>query len=105
VLTDQLERCSALLRKAVAYMSVIPGTPQEKLRGMVAKTGFGSLAEYDFPSGTFRDNFHAIAGQMSDDPESQFDSIKAMSDERARRVIDQISKLSDAVSHALGGQQ
>ena len=105
MLTDQLARCSALLRKAVAYMSAIPGTPQEKLRGMVAKTGFGSLSEYEFPSGTLRDNFHAIAGQISDDPESRFDSIKAMSDERARRVIDQISKLSNAVSDALGGQK
>jgi len=42
---DQLERCSEHLRKAVARLSAISGTPQEKLRGMVTKTRFSSIAE------------------------------------------------------------
>jgi len=103
---DQLERCSEHLRKAVAYMSAISGTPQEKLSGMVAKTRFGSIAEDEFPSGPLRDDFRAITGQMRDDTEPQSVArIASMCDERARRVIEQIRELSDDVSRALGGQK
>ena len=86
-------------------MSAISGTSQEKLRGMVAETGFGGMAEYDFPRGPLTDDFQAIADQISKGTESQFDSISTMCDERARRVIEQICELSDAVSYALGGQK
>jgi hypothetical protein len=99
---DQLERCSEHLRKAVAHLSVIPGTPQEKLRGMVSKTRFGSIAEDEFPSGPLRFAFHAIAAQMGEHTETQqFGGIMAMDDERAQKVIKQIGELSDAVADAL----
>jgi len=32
-------------------MAASDGTSQEKLRGMAANTGFGSIAEDDFPRG------------------------------------------------------
>ncbi len=86
-------------------MAVNPGTPQEKLRGMVTTTGYGSIAEGDFPSGPLRYDFEAIAGQMCKYTEPQFDSIAAMCDQRARSVIEQICALSDDVSRALGGQK
>jgi hypothetical protein len=98
---DQLERCSEHLRKAVAYLSGFSGTPQEKLRGMVAKTCFGSVAEDEFPSGPLRYDFAAITGQMGKYSEPQFGKIEAMCDERAQRVIIQISELSEAVADAL----
>ena len=80
-------------------MSAIPGTPQEKLRGMVSKTRFGSIAEDEFPSGPLRLAFHAIAAQIGEHTETQrFDSIMAMADERARKVIKQICELSEAVA-------
>jgi hypothetical protein len=102
---DQLERCSEHLRKAVAHLSVISGTPQEKLRGMVAKTRFGSIAEDEFPSGPLRFAFHAIAAQMGEHTETQqFGGIMSMADERAEKVIKQICELSDAVADALGRQ-
>ena len=104
-MTDKLGRCSEHLRKAVAYMAVSPGTPQEKLRGMVATTGYGSIAEGDFPSGPLRYDFEAIASQMSKFTEPQFDGIAAMCDQRARQVIKQICELSDDVSRALGEQK
>jgi hypothetical protein len=104
-MTDNLGRCSEHLRKAVAYMAVSPGTPQEKLRGMVATTGYVNIAEGDFPSGPLRYDFEAIASHMSKYTEPQFDGIAAMCDERARSVIEQICALSDDVSRALGGQK
>jgi len=105
-MTDKLGYCSEHLCKAVVYMAASRGTSQEKLRGMVAKTGFGSIAEDDFPSGPLRDDFQAITGQMRDDTGSQSVAlIAAMCNERARRVIEQIRELSDDVSRALGGQK
>jgi hypothetical protein len=101
-MADQLKRCSEHLRKAVAHLSGIHGTPQEKLRGMVSKTRFGSIAEDEFPSGPLRLAFHAIAAQMGEHTETKrFDSIMAMADERARKVIKQIFELSEAVAYAL----
>jgi hypothetical protein len=86
--TDHLKRCSEHLRKAVAHLSAISGTPQEKLRGMVSKARFGSITEDEFPSGPLRLAFHAIAAPMGEHTETQrFDSIMAMADERARKVI------------------
>ncbi len=105
-MTDKLGCCSEHLCKAVAYMAASDGTSQEKLRGMVANTGFGSIAEDDFPRGPLRDDFQAITGQMRDDAGPQsVTRIAAMCDERAWSVIRQIGELSDAVSHALGGQK
>ena len=101
-LADQLKRCSEHLREAVAYLSVIPGTPQQRLRRMVSKTSFGSVAEDEFPSGPMRYDFAAITGQMGKYSEPQFGKIEAMCDERAQRVIKQIGELSDAVADALG---
>jgi hypothetical protein len=103
-MADQLKRCSEHLRKAVAYLSVIPGTPQERLRRMVSKTRFGSVAEDEFPSGPMRYDFAAITGQMGKYSEPQFGKIGAMCDERAQRVIEQIGELSEAVADALGRQ-
>lgn len=103
-MADQLERCSEHLRKAVAYLSGISGTPQEKLRAVVAKTYFGSVAEDEFPSGPMRYDFAAITGQMGKYSEPQFGKIEVMCDERAQRVIIQISELSEAVADALGRQ-
>lgn len=95
VVADQLKRCSKHLRKAVAYLSGISGTPQEKLRAMVTKTRFGSIAEDEFPSRPLRFAFHAIADQMGEHTETQrFDSIMVTVDEHARRVIKQICELS-----------
>jgi hypothetical protein len=51
-MTDKLGYCSEHLCKAVVYMAASDGTSQEKLRGMAANTGFGSIAEDDFPSST-----------------------------------------------------
>jgi hypothetical protein len=87
-------------------MTVIPGTPQEKLRGMVVTTGFGSIAEDDFPMGPLRNDFRAITSQMRDDTGSQSVARMAgMCDERARSVMEQICVLSDDVSHVQGGQK
>jgi hypothetical protein len=102
-MADQLKRCSEHLRKAVVHLSVIPGTPQEKLGGMVSRTCFGNIAEDEFPSGPLRFAFHAIAAQMGEHTEmQQFIGITSMADERAQKVIKQICELSDAVAQALG---
>ena len=58
---EQLRQGSEHLRKAVVCMAISP-----------AKTGFGSIAEYDSPRGALRDDFQAIAGQISRGIESQF---------------------------------
>jgi hypothetical protein len=105
-MTDKLGGCSEHLCKAVVYMATSRGTSQEKLHGMAANTGFGSIAEDDFPRGPLRDDFQAITGQMRDDTGPQSVArITAMCDERARRVIEQIRELSDDVSRALSGQK
>lgn len=49
-----LERCAEQLRSAVHQLASGSGTPQEKLRGMVANTGFASIEEGDFPKGPLR---------------------------------------------------
>ena len=93
-----LGRCSEHLYKAVLHMAVSPGTPKEKLRGVVENTGFGSIAEADFPNGPLRDDFQAIKGKLSTASEPQIVvNIAAMTDEE-----EQIVELSDDVSRALG---
>jgi len=73
---------------------------------MYHSTGLGSIYKGDFPTGSLRQNFQAITGKMNDTSEPQFMvHIAGMSDERARGVIEQICRLSDDVSRALGGQK
>jgi hypothetical protein len=101
---EQLGRCAEHLRKAVRYLALSSGTPQEKLTSMYHNTGLGSIYKGDFPNGSLRRDFQAITGQMNDSSEPQFMAhIAAMSDERARKVIEQICELSADVSCALGG--
>jgi hypothetical protein len=103
---EQLGRCAEHLRKAVRHLAVGSGTPQEKLTSMYHNTGLGSIYKGDFPNGSLRHDFQAITGQMNDYSELRFMvHIAAMSDERARRVIEQICELSDNVSCALGAQK
>jgi hypothetical protein len=73
---------------------------------MYHNTGLGSIYKSDFPNCSLRRDFQAITGQMNDRSEPQFMvHISAMSDARARRVIEQISELSADVSCASGGQK
>ena len=103
---EQLGRCAEHLRKAVRYLALSSGTPQEKLTSMYHNTGLGSIYKGDFPNGSLRRDFQAITGQMNDRSEPQFMAhIAAMSDARARKVIEQICDLSADVSCALGGQK
>ena len=106
VMKEQLARCAEHLGKAVRYLALSSGTPQEKLTSMYHSTGLGSIYKGDFPTGSLRQNFQAITGKMNDTSEPQFMvHIAGMSDERARGVIEQICRLSDDVSRALGGQK
>jgi hypothetical protein len=94
------------LRKAVRFLALSSGTPQEKLTSMYNNTGLGSIYKGDFPNGSLRHDFQAITGQMNDYSEPRFMvHITAMSDERARRVIEQICELSDDVLRALAVQK
>jgi hypothetical protein len=105
MMKEHLGRCAEQLRKAVRHLANGLGTPQEKLTSMYNDTGFGSICEGDFPKGTLKNDFLAITGQMSYDTDPQFVvHITALSDERARRVIEQICCLSEAVAYALGRQ-
>jgi hypothetical protein len=103
---EQLGRCAEHLRKAVRYLALSSCIPQEQLTSMYHSTGLGSIYKGDFPNGSLRRDFQAITGQMNDRSEPQFMvHIAAMSDERARKVIEQIRELSADVSCALGGQK
>jgi hypothetical protein len=103
---NKLGRCSEHLRKAVVYMAVSPAMPKDKLRAMAEKTGFGSIAAADFPAGPMRDEFQVLTGKLSTPTEPQWVvNIDAMSDDEARKVIEQICDLSDDVSRALGGEK
>ena len=103
---EQLGRCADHLFKAVRYLALSPGTPQEKLTGMYQNTGLASIFKGDFPNGSLRQAFQAITGTMNDNSEPQFMvHIAAMSDERAREVIEQICQLTYNVARALGGQK
>ena len=104
-MNEHLGRGAEQLRKAVRHLANSCGTPQEKLTSMYNDTGFGTIYEGDFPEGSLRNAFHAITGQMSDACEPHFlVHIAAMSDERARKVIEQICCLSDSVAYTLGRQ-
>ena len=103
---EQLARCAEHLREAVRFLALSSGTPQEKLPSMYHTTGLGSIYKSDFPNGSLRRDFQAITGQMNDRSEPQFMlHIAAISDERARKVIEQICDLSADVSCALDGQK
>jgi len=103
---EQLGHCAEHLRKSVRFLALSSGTPKEKLTSMYHSTGLGSIYKGDFPNGSLRCGFQAITGQMNDRSEPQFMvHIAAMSDERARKVVEQICDLSADVSCALGGQK
>jgi hypothetical protein len=103
---EQLGRVAEHLCKAVRYLALSSGTPQEKLTGMYHNTGLASIYKADFPSGPLRQAFQAITGTMNDNSEPQFMvHIAAMPDDRARKVIEQICQLSSDVARALGGQK
>jgi hypothetical protein len=103
MMTEHLGRGAEQLRKAVRHLANGSGTSQEKLTSMYNETGFGTIYEGDFPEGSLRDAFHDITGQMGDGIEPHL-LVTAMSDERARRVIEQICCLSDAAAYPLGRQ-
>jgi hypothetical protein len=101
----QLGRCAEHLRKAVRYLALSSGTPQEKLTSMFNDTGFGSIHKDDFPKGPLKDDFQTITGSLIKASEPQVVvNIRTMTDEQARKVIGQICELSDDVAYALGGQ-
>ena len=103
---EQLGRVAEHLCKAVRFLAVSSGTPQEKLTSMYHNTGLASIYKGDFPNGSLRLAFQAITGTMNDNSEPQFMiHIAAMSDDRARKVIEQICQLSSDVARALGGQK
>jgi hypothetical protein len=68
---EDLGRCGEHLRKAVAYLAVNSGTPQENLAAMLTHTGFGSIIKDDFPSGPMRDDYLAIRGTLTNDSAPQ----------------------------------
>jgi hypothetical protein len=63
---------------------------------MYEDTGFATIYEGDFPEGSLRDEIHVLTGELT--------HFAAMSDERARRFIEQICCLSEAAAYALGRQ-
>jgi len=102
---EHLGSCAESLSKAVRHLANGVGTPQEKLTSMYDNTRFGSICDGHFPKGTLRNDFLAITSQMGyDTVDHELRVIAAMSDERARRVIEQICCLSEAVAYALGRQ-
>jgi hypothetical protein len=99
---EDLGRCGEYLRKAVVYLALNSGTPQEKLAAMLIHTGFGSIVKDDFPSGPMRDDYLAIRATLTNDSEPQIAvNVAAMSDDEVRKVIRNICELSDDVAHAL----
>jgi len=96
--THNLGRCSEYLGKAVRHLAVNSGTPQDKLRSMVANTSLGSIHENDFPTGPLKNDFQAIMEKLSmASPPQMLVNIAAMSNEEARSLIEQICRLSDDV--------
>ena len=101
--THNLGRCSEYLGKAVRHLAVNSGTPQDKLRSMVANTSLGSIHENDFPTGPLKNDFQAIMEKLSTaSPSQMLVNITAMSNEEARSLIEQICRLSDDVWSGLG---
>jgi hypothetical protein len=101
--THNLGRCSEYLGKAVRHLAVNSGTPQDKLRSMVANTSFGSIHENDFPTGPLKNDFQAIMEKLSTASQPQvLVNIAAMSNEEARSLIEQICRLSDDIWSGLG---
>ena len=101
--THDLGRCSEYLGKAVRHLAVNSGTPQDKLRSMVANTSLGSIHENDFPTGPLKNDFQTIMEKLSTASQPQMlVNIAAMSNEEARSLIEQICRLSDDVWSGLG---
>ena len=90
-----LGRCSEHLLKAVKYLAVSSGNPQEKVNDMSKRApGFLSIVEEDFPNGGLRNHFQLINARMK--------NIMAISDEEASDLIEKICELSDDVARAVG---
>lgn len=101
--THNLGRCSEYLGKAVRHLAVNSGTPQDKLRSMMANTSLGSIHENDFPTGPLKNDFQAIMEKLSTaSPPQMLVNIAAMSNEEARSLIEQICRVSDDVWSGLG---
>jgi hypothetical protein len=100
---EHLGRCAEQLRGAVRHLANSSDTPQEKLKNMYKDTWFGSICEDDFPNDSLKNAFLTIGGSLIKTSEPQVAiNIAAMSDEQARKVIEQICSLSDATAYALG---
>jgi hypothetical protein len=102
---ERLAACAENLRKAVRYLANSSCTPQQKLIGMYNEGGFGRICQDDLPEGFLKDDYLTIRDSLikTDEPNSMA-KIAAMSDEQARKVMDQICSLSGAVSYVLGEQ-
>jgi hypothetical protein len=72
---------------------------------MYNNTGFGGICQDDFRDGSLRADYLTIMGSLvkADEPKVAA-NIAAMSDEQARKVIEQICSLSQAAAYALGRQ-
>jgi hypothetical protein len=105
IVKEHLARCAETLRKAVRYLANSSCGPQEKLTGMYDDIGFGSIWQDDFPDGTLKDDYVTIRDALvnADEPKAVV-NIAKMSNEQARKVIQQICWLSESVAYALGKQ-
>jgi hypothetical protein len=102
---EHLARCAEHLCYAVRYLANSPCAPQEKLTGVCRDTGFGTICQDDFLDGSLKNDYLTIRGSLikPDEPKAAV-NIAAMSDEQARKVINQICSLSVAVAYVLGKQ-
>jgi hypothetical protein len=102
---EHLGRCAEHFRKAVRHLGNGFGTPQHKLKSMYRDTWFGSISEDDLPDGPLRNDYLTIRGSLfkAGEPQSVVD-IAALTDEQARKVIEQTCWLSESVAYALGRQ-
>jgi hypothetical protein len=102
---EHLGRCAEQLRNAVRHLAHSSGSSQEKLKGMFDDTGFGRIYEGDFPVGSLRNEYLTIrASLIKTSGPHVVGNVAATSDEQARKVIEQICGLSQAVAYALGRQ-
>ena len=102
---EHLGRCAEHLRKAVRHLANSSNTSQEKPTSMYNDTGFAGIYADDFPVGSLRNDYLTITGALIKASEPQVVvNIAAMSDEQARKVIEQICCLSAAAAYALGRQ-
>jgi hypothetical protein len=72
---------------------------------MYRDTHFGSICQDDLLDRSLKNDYLTIRGSLikADEPNAAV-NIAAMSDEQARKAIQQICSLSEAVAYALGRQ-